>query len=145
MKRFKFNLEKILRIRKYREEECKQALGQAISVLNAIENEIKETALRHYKASSERFTNTNEMQSWDIYILRLEQEAAALANKAAQAELIVEEKREQYLEASKDLKAIEKLKEKQIAQYRREMLNAQMNEVDEITSARLISVMESAE
>jgi len=145
MKRFKFNLEKILLIRKFKEEECKNALGQAISVLNAIENNIKDTAVKRHKAALARFTNPGEMLSWDIYILRLEQEAAELAKKAAQAELVVEEKRETYLEASKDLKAIEKLKEKQISEYRKEMLNAQMNEVDEITSARLISVMANAE
>ena len=139
MRRFKFNLEKILQIRKYKEEECKNALGQAISVLNAIENEIKKTAVRRHNAASLRFSDPAEMFSWDVYILRLEQEAACLAQKAAQAEMAVEEKRELYLEASRDLKAIEKLKEKQKNEYRKETLNAQMNEVDDITSARLIA------
>ncbi|MCL2266743.1 MAG: flagellar export protein FliJ [Treponema sp.] len=144
MRRFKFNLEKILQIRKFKEEECKNALGQAISVLSAIEMEIKNTALKHHNAASQRFSSTNEMLSWDIYILRLEQEAASLSQKAAQAELVVEEKREIYLEASRDLKAIEKLKEKQKSEYREKMLNAQMNEVDEITSARLIRAANNA-
>jgi len=145
MKRFKFNLEKILQIRKYKEEECKIILGQAISALNAIEIEIKNTAVKHHHAVSERFLNPGEMLSWDIYILRLEKEAVELTQKAASAELVVEEKREIYLEASRDLKAMEKLKEKQKTQYRKKMLNAQMNEVDDITSARLISAAAGAE
>jgi flagellar export protein FliJ len=56
--------------------------------------------------------------------------------QAAQAELVVEEKRAAYLEASKDLKALEKLKEKQQKEHRKEMMNLQMAEVDDITAAR---------
>jgi len=136
MKRFRFNLEKILQIRKYKEEECKLALGQAISALNKIENEIKITALMKHKAASERFKDTEEAQSWDIYILRLEQEAEKLSERAAQAELVVEEKRRIYLEALKEVQAIDKLKEKKQKEYRKEMLDSQMNEVDELTATR---------
>jgi flagellar FliJ protein len=137
MRRFNFNLEKILQIRKYKEDECRNVLGQAVGALNAIENDIKNTAVKRHRAALERFTNPDEMLSWDIYILRLEKEAADLEKKAAQAEVIVEEKRDLYMEALKDLKAIEKLKEKQKKEYRKEMFDAQMNEVDDITSARM--------
>ena len=136
MRRFNFNLEKILQIRKFKEEECKLALGQAISALNIIENKIMETAVKHQQASHERFNNAQEFASWDIYILRLEREAETLANQAAQAETVVEEKRALYLEAQKDLKALEKLKEKQQKEHRRETLKTEMNEVDELTAAR---------
>jgi len=136
MRRFKFNLEKILQLRKFKEEECKLALGQAIAALNMIENEIKETAVRRYAAASKRFADVAETAAWETYILRLDQQAQRLAEQAAQAEMVVEEKRALYLEASKDLKAMEKLKEKQQKEYRREMLNLQMAEVDDITSAR---------
>jgi flagellar FliJ protein len=136
MKRFKFNLEKVLQLRKFREDECKLALGQAISALNIIENEIKETAVKRHNAASHRFANPLEMSSWDNYIIRLDQQAQRLTEQAAQAELTVEEKRALYLEASKDLQAIEKLKEKQKKEYRKEMLNFQMAEVDDITAAR---------
>ncbi|MCL2720177.1 MAG: flagellar export protein FliJ [Treponema sp.] len=139
MKRFKFPLEKVLQLRKYKEEECKIALGQAISVLNMIENKIKETAVKHHQAAFQRFNEPLDMASWDLYILRLEQEAEKLAAQAAQAQIVVDEKRALYLEAQKDLKAIEKLKEKQKKAYRKEMLDNEMAEVDDITSARYIS------
>jgi len=136
MKRFKFNLEKVLQLRKFKEEECKLALGQAISALNLIENDIKTTALKRHNAAASRFTDTIEMISWDNYINRLDQEAEKLAEKAAQAEIVVEQKRALYLEAQKELKAIEKLKEKQQKEYRKEMLDYEMNQVDELTSSR---------
>jgi flagellar FliJ protein len=136
MKRFSFKLEKILELRKFREEECKLALGQAISALNAIENEIMKTAVRRHEAAEQRLANPQEMREWDYYILRLDREAESLAEQAAQAEMIVEEKRELYLEASRELKAVEKLKEKKQKEYRKELLDYEMAEIDDLTSAR---------
>ena len=136
MKRFTFRLEKVLQLRKFKENECKLALGQAISVLNKIENDMKITAVKRHEAVQQRFNSPQDMASWDVYILRLEQEAERLAQRAAQAELVVEEKRALNIEAQKDLKAIEKLKEKRQKEYRKEMMNYQMAEVDDMTAAR---------
>ena len=139
MKKFSYNLQKVLQLRKFREDECKIALGQAISILNEIENKIKETAFRHHNAALHRFTTPVQISVWDNYIIRLEQEARKLEEQAAQAELVVEEKRAEYLEASKDLKAMEKHKEKKQKEYRNEMFNSQMLETDDLTAARLFS------
>jgi flagellar FliJ protein len=136
MKRFTFRLEKVQQLRKFKENECKLALGQAISILNKIENDIKITAVKHHDAAEHRFNAPQDIASWDIYILRLEQEAEKLAQQAAQAEIVVEEKRTLYVEAQRDLKAIEKLKEKRQKEYAKEMSDYQMNEIDDLTSAR---------
>ena len=139
MKRFRFNLEKVLELRQYREQEAKNELGRAISILTAIENNIKQNALVHSRAVHERFTGINaaenngalSMLAWDNYILRLEQEAQRLMEEAAQAELVVEEKRAQYLEASRELKVMEKLKEKREKEYRKEVFAAETRELDD--------------
>jgi len=138
MKRFKFNLEKVLQLRQFKEEECKLALGQAISALNKIENDIKETALKRYNANAQRFNDTMEMLSWENYIVRLDLETEQLTEKAAQAQIVVEQKRAIYMEALRDLKAIEKLKEKQKQEYRKEVLYDEMNQVDELTTSRMM-------
>jgi len=137
MKKFSFSLQKVLKLREFREEECKIALGQAISVLNEIENKIKETAIKHHHAASQRFNDPMQISLWNNYIIMLDQEAERLTKQAAQAEIVVEEKRALYMEASRDVKAIEKLKEKRQKEYRKEMFNKQMTEVDDLTSARL--------
>ena len=136
MKRFSFRLEKVMQLRKFKEDECKLALGQAISILNKIENDIKMTAVKRHNATEQRFNAGQDISSWDNYILRLEQEVEKLAEQAAQAELVVEEKRALYIEAQKDLKAIEKLKEKRKKEYRKEMMDLQMTEIDDMTAAR---------
>ena len=134
MKQFRFSLEKVLKLKQYHEQEAKNELGRAIGVLTAIENEIKQNALLLSLAARERFigiaasenapngANGNgalSMLAWDSYILRLEQEADRLTEEAARAEMIVEEKRNLYLEASRELKVMENLKEKRRLEYRK--------------------------
>jgi flagellar FliJ protein len=144
VKRFKFNLEKVLELRQYGEQEAKNELGRAISILNSIENKIKQNAIIHNQAARERFEGIYaadgviasggalSMVAWDAYILRLEQEAERLMEEAAQAELVVEEKRNLYLEASRELKVMEKLKEKREAEYRKEMFASETRELDDM-------------
>jgi flagellar FliJ protein len=138
MKRFNFGLQKVLQLRKYAEEEKKAELGRAVSALNAIESRIEDAARKRHTAAAERFTNTGaaSLLAWDNYILRLDQETERLAREAAQAELAVEEKRADYLEASRDLKVIEKLKEKREKDYRRETLAAETAERDDLWRLR---------
>lgn len=120
----------------FKEDECKIALGQAISILNKIENDIKQTAVKRHNAALQRFTNPLEILLWENYIIRLDSEVQKLTEQAAQAEIVVEEKRALYLEAQKELKVLENLKEKRKQEYRKEMLSKEMNEIDELTSAR---------
>ena len=140
MKRFRFSLEKVLELRQFNEQEAKNELGRVISVLNAIENNIKHNALLHGQAVTERFAGISDggeagvfsMLAWDNYVLRLEQEAERLMEEAVQAELVVEEKRTIFLEASRELKVMEKLKEKRKMEYRKEMLAAETRELDDM-------------
>jgi flagellar FliJ protein len=130
MKKFNFPLQKVLQLRKFREEECKIALGQAIGILSGIESKLTETAIMRSYALSERFSDSGQIPAWNNYIIRLDQEADRLTEQAAKAELVVEEKRSLYLEASKELKAMEKLKEKREKEYRKEMAAYEMAELD---------------
>jgi flagellar FliJ protein len=147
MKRFKFSLEKALELRQYREQEAKNELGRAISILTNIENNIKQNALTHSQAVQQRFMGMNvagdtavvndsagaiSMFTWDNYISRLEQEAQRLMEEAAKAEIVVEEKRELYMEASRELKVMENLKEKREKEYRKEAFAAEAHELDDM-------------
>jgi flagellar FliJ protein len=136
VRKFNFNLQKVLNLRKYKEEECKIALGQAIGILTGIENRIKETAIMRHDARQKQFSDTANLLSWNNFITRLDQSAEKLAKDAARAELVVEEKRAAFLEASRDVKALEKLKEKREKEYRKKMFAAQASEMDSNFNAR---------
>jgi flagellar FliJ protein len=135
VKRFSFSLEKVLRLRKYREQEAEIELGRAMGVLVGIENNIKETARLRHGAASERFSQNNilEIISYDNYIARLDKETERLFQEAAKAELLVEKKRQIYLEASRERKVLDKLKEKREKEYGKEMLNEETKNLDDIS------------
>ncbi|MDR1587810.1 MAG: flagellar export protein FliJ [Treponema sp.] len=136
MKRFSFGMEKVLSLREYREEEAKLELGRAVGALAEIEDKIRRTAGNRCRAAQERFSGKNsalDIAVWDNYIIRLDQEAEKLTEEAARAEAIVEEKRELYLEASRERKVIEKLKEKREKEYRREVFAEETKELDDIS------------
>ena len=145
MKRFKFGLEKVLKLRQHNEHEARVELGRAIGVLAGIENEIKKNAATRADAIKERFAGINEggaagdtgyggslsMHAWDAYINRLEQEADRLTEEAARAEAVVEEKRGLYIEASRELKVMENLRERREREHRKEMFVAETKEMDD--------------
>ena len=147
MKRFKFGLEKVLKLRQHNEHEARVELGRAIGILAGIENEIKRNAETRSGAIKERFVGLGtgdgsdsrdsgfggslSMHAWDAYINRLEQEADRLMEEAAQAEIVVEEKRGLYIEASRELKVMENLKERREKEHRKEMFAEEIKEMDD--------------
>ncbi len=137
MKKFSFSLEKVMKLRKYREEEAKVELGRAVGALTEIENNIQMTAVARSSAAKQRFSGLAAADNcpipvWDNYINRLDQQTQQLLEEAAKAELIVEAKREDYLAASRELKVLEKLKEKREKEYRKESFDAETRELDDI-------------
>jgi flagellar protein FliJ len=144
VKRFKFSLEKVLKLRQHNEHEARVELGRAIGVLAGIENEIKRNAETRAGAIQERFagitagdgTDTGyggslSMHAWDAYINRLELEADRLMEEAARAETAVEEKRNLYIEASRELKVMENLTERREKEHRKEMFAEETKELDD--------------
>jgi flagellar FliJ protein len=140
MKAFRFSLAKVLKLRTYREQEAKIELGRAIGVLSEIENRIKAVAENRYRAAAERFAPDNDalqILNYEHYILRLDQERDKLLEEAAQAELVVEEKRALYLDASRERKVLDKLREKREKEYRKEMFEEETKSLDDISGGVL--------
>jgi flagellar FliJ protein len=156
VKRFKFGLEKVLKLRQHHEHEARVELGRAIGVLAGIENEIKRNAATRSEAVKERFAGITagdgnafldtgyggslSMHAWDAYINRLEQEADRLMEEAARAETVVDEKRNLYIEASRELKVMENLKERREKEHRKEMFVAETKEMDDKTQAKALPI-----
>jgi flagellar FliJ protein len=135
MKGFRFNLQKVLRLREYREREAEIALGRAVGVLTEIENKIALLAQDRIAAAERRFSGgAREMISYERYIFRLDTLRDRLFNEAAMAELKVAEARDLYLEASRDRKVLDKLKEHRRREYRRGMEREEIRITDDISS-----------
>ena len=137
MKPFRFGLEKILNLRKYTEAEAKIELGRAIGILTEIENHIFEVVQERMRAAAWQFepgNNSVQIQQYTFYLLRLDNTKEQLLKEAAQAELIVEKAREAFMEASRERKVLDKLKEKQQKENRKENFISEIKILDD-TSA----------
>ncbi|MDR1596220.1 MAG: flagellar export protein FliJ [Treponema sp.] len=135
MKRFRFDLRQVLELREYAEREAEIELGKAVGALNLIERHIASVAEARRHAAAERFATGNgfaAIQSYDRYILRLDQTRDKLLMNAAQAELVVAEKRDIYLEASRERKILDKIKERRLGEYRKLAQAEENKELDDI-------------
>jgi flagellar FliJ protein len=140
MKAFAFGLEKVLNLRKYYESEAKLELGRAIGILAELESRILSLAKERARAAMAQFSSGNsalDIQHYMYYLLRLDYTKEQLLKEAAMAELKVEEAREAFLEASRERKVLDKIKDKRQKEYRKIMLTNETKTLDDISSARL--------
>jgi flagellar FliJ protein len=136
VKRFRFKLEKVLDLRAYRERETEIALGKAIGALSLIERTLEVLAREQHRAGKERFSReygTAEILARDLYIRRLDETRDRLLKDAAAAELAAEEARDEYREASRDRKVLDKLKEKRRREYDKAREDGDIKNTDDIS------------
>ena len=133
MKKFSFNLEKILSLRKFREQETKIELGRAIGVLTGIETQIKQVAEERYRTGDMFSTDGSMIRSYMMYAVRLDMRREQLLVEAAAAELKVEAARTEFIEASRDRKVLDKLREKREAEYRKTVFAEETKVLDDRT------------
>ena len=138
MKPFVFGLQKVLNLRKFHEDEAKIELGRAVGILADLEARILATAEERARAAAAQFTPGNgaaEMQLYMFYIIRLDNTKERLLREAALAEQKVEEARNAFLEASRERKVLDRLKEKRQKEYRKTRLTEETKVLDDISSA----------
>ena len=138
MKRFKFNLEKALKLREYHEKEMKIDLGRAIGALTQIEHAIKAATEERSAAAADRFSagfSVSDMLTFDYYIQRLDAAKAQLTLEEEKAAARVEDARGVYLEASRDRKVLLNVKERREKEYHKDMLAEETKVLDDIASS----------
>jgi flagellar FliJ protein len=141
MKAFAFNLEKVLKLRQFHEDEAKIELGRAIGILADLENKIRYISQERARAAADQFSPGNSaarIQQYTFYLIRLDNTKEQLLLDAAAAEMKVEEAREAFLEASRERKVLDKLKEKRQKEYHKEMIAWETKNLDDISGNRAL-------
>jgi len=134
MKKFKFELEKILGLRKHREKETEIALAKARGVLNEIENKIVMTAAEKERISKEIPQGMSEIVAFDRYIQRLDKTKENLLVEAEKAQRKVNEELEIYYKASRERKVLDNIKEKRAQEYRKFVLAEETKVLDDLAN-----------
>ena len=122
MKRFRFKLEKVLKVREFEKKVAESRLSEANGRCILIEQELAENAALTSRASRDRFAGhrpLSEIRAFELYSRRLEQERERIMARLAAAEEIREAARAAYVEASTRFEAIQKLSEREEAEHYR--------------------------
>ncbi len=135
MKRFRFNLERVLTLRKYIEKNREIKLGTIISKCNVIQNRIKlleQNRISHFRNFKLQNGGIDYLQTLERYFNKLEADRLEFSSELASLNEEKERAQEEYLEASRRRKTIEKVKEKKEQNYYREQLIEESKELDDI-------------
>ena len=142
MRRFGFSLEKVLELRRYTEQQWEIKLGEVTARIVAVEQEMMQWGrrrhdMRRYHAPSGTI-DIGVMKSRDEYVNLIDVRVMALQHRLVALESERAKVREGYLEASKNRKALTRLKERQSENYYREALRDEGRVLDEIAGSQVI-------
>ena len=141
MKKFSFNLERLLRIREHVEREWEIKLGHAVSECVRIEQRIAAcgTEIERVLLSRGAIDNREaDFLAMELYKRRMTDEIGRLKSELIGAEKVRDEVRQQFLEHSRNRKVLSKLREKREAEYYKEQQKIEFNVVDEINNSRAV-------
>jgi len=139
MKKYQYKLDPVLKIRKFKEESCRIELGQLLTQLTKIENQIAydENEIQNYAKIQETAlkggVRGDQIQAFPMLIEGKERNIELLIRDKKHLEKKVELKRAELATLRGELKVIENLKEKDYNEYRKEVNKEIDQKVEEQT------------
>ena len=138
MKAFRFKLERILSLRKYREREWEIKLAGITGECVRLSREIEERSLRKADAFLKGTTGeeVGVYLSTHRYMARLDQEIDKKSTELAVCQRKREEIKLEYLKYSRERKVLDNLKEKRAEEYADEQKIEEVKQIDDINTGR---------
>jgi len=133
MRKFKFRLQRVLQHRETIREEKKQELflkNRALYEAEAKMQELQNAMLSIGDAQSSSGAESYYLSG--LYGYRLQEETAAQVIAIAKAKQAASEAREAYIEASKEAKILESLKQKRLKEYEHALQHEEHRDLDEM-------------
>jgi len=139
MARFKFRLDSLLRLREATRDQRRRHLGEALSaeaILRqrrlALEKNIDLARGEARQATAPGPLNVDELLSAQRYELTLRGQLALLEQQASQLETEIAARRQALVEADREVRVLEKLRERHLDRFRMEQTRAAAKQMDEI-------------
>ncbi len=140
MKGFKFRLDSLLNIKEKLEQQAKIAYGEEVSKLNEEKKKLDDLYVskeENTQKQRESFTGTIDIFSFEQYrnySTKLDEMIFNQIQAIKVQEIKTEEAREKLAEIIKERKAFEKLKEKELEQFKKDVQLAEDKLVDELVT-----------
>ena len=142
MKRFKFRLESLLKVRKSKEKIVKIELGAIVKQIQENKNEIEKLnsdinfAYKNQESMQNQIFDAKFLEFYPYYIQGKKLYIEELKKKIEDLQLDYNEKVEELNSARADSKLIEQLKEKDQVKYKKTREKLFQNEIDEMSIMR---------
>lgn len=128
MKKFKYKLEAVLKLRTIREDQCKYEIAKLQNTIlqkkSQIETEEYEISL-YYKESERHIIQTKSASGVEFYsqnIMVKKNKIKNILSDIGEIEKLVVNKYEELAQLKADVKVIEKLKEKSFAAFKKDLI-----------------------
>jgi flagellar protein FliJ len=141
MRRFQFRLERFLELRRWKEREWEIALAKILGECLLLERRIAEIAeeiagsLLSVFVSGTR-VDIEAMARRELYVQRLAVERERKRVTLVERRVELERVRGKYLEAAKDRKVLDKLKERQQGDYYEQQKDEEFKSIDDMNTSR---------
>ncbi len=144
MRRFQFRLERFLDLRRWKEREWEIALAKALGECLLLENRIAEIGQLIGSSRLSVFTDgarvdVEAMARRELYVQRLAVERTRTQVTLEEKRREMEKVRAKYLEASKERKVLDKLKERKSEEYYDRQRDEEFKAVDDMNSAAAVA------
>ncbi|ADK80693.1 flagellar export protein FliJ [Sediminispirochaeta smaragdinae] len=142
MKRFQFALESILELRQWEERQKEIDLGKIIGECVTVRRQIEERTMQERQSFLDRRDgfDLEELLEIEHFGRRMRCERQELSIRLEDLEAKRAEAQEEFLEASRKRKVLEKLKERKAEIHRKQELAVQQRSLDEIGSSLSVRV-----
>lgn len=137
MKKYNFNLQTVLSIRENIEKEWEAKLGRANGECQLVQNRI-DSLKDQIKVSKEEAVDVLQFQVKCVYEDRLNYQIEHETKILREREVERDKVKEVYLQKSIDRKIIDKLKDKSVKKYKKDLLKDETLIIDEINNASKI-------
>ena len=138
MKKFVFELEQLLNLRKYEQDQAQIELGKADQVEQQIQDGLDQLA-RQYVATKKMTKGQSDFgaiaRTQQFYQF-IKQQQEKLMSDMAKAKIVTEEKRGLFNAAMQKHESLKKLKERQFAAFKEEQKKAEAKALDDIVTAK---------
>lgn len=143
MAKFHFRLTALQRIRESHRDELRSKLAeayQAETLLNeqaqAVHDKEKSLLQQHRNILAGNETDVNRLLDVQRYATVLKGQLITLQNQAKMLNAEIEKRRRAVVEADQQVRVLEKLHERQLAEHKSQVLRAEAKVLDEIASQR---------
>lgn len=138
MKKFRFDLQDVLDVKKFEEDAATAELAKALAVETEIQNNLNTVASQYAatKAGMKGNLNSTEYIAANQYFKFLDYQKEELLKQMAQANIVTAQKRQILSEIMQRVQALEKLKEEELKKYKAAAQLEEDNQADEINTIR---------